>query len=328
MTFNPPIRRKIATAPRAIAPIAPIAPITPLVQNSAPLAQHDNHNETARSPHDGWEPAAPALTPASPEPDQSADVIDRRPAVQEPAPLTAVTVSEQRNDVTPFFDGPMRLTRWNTSPSSGYTMTLRLESNEIVHPFKGLSAATKAGQRLFIVASSNGHVAYEDQAILTYYGDDSRKGMTIALKLCVGMGEHPFQGYNAADDSSGAFFRVRAWLVLDDERYSERRSRSFDDLSPVAQAHIKSADSYFQSFCRYEYDLLCRVVGAHPEDVLPLAVQERFTTNTPKDFASRMIYFFCGIATRKTLGENTPEGATARAKWKAMLDLEKAYHSS
>lgn len=299
MTLTPPPFRRIPTvAPRAMAPIAPIAPIEAPASSDQPdrvLA-----TETAQ---------APALYhPERPKP-----------------PLATVKISEQRQDVSPFFDGPVRLTKWNTSPSSGYTLTFRIDTDELVNPFKGLSATNKAGQRLLIIASVGGQIVYEDQAILTYYGDDSRKGMTVAFKLCVSTGEHPFQGYNAADDASGAFFRLRAWIVLDDERYAERRSRPFDELSPVAQAHIKSNDRYFQSFCRFQYNLLCQAVGSTPEADLPQMIKDRFPTNSPLDFASRMIYFFCGIHTRKTLGANTPEGATARAKWKAMLELEKVY---
>lgn len=229
-------------------------------------------------------------------------------------PPQTVRISENRADVTTVYSDTVRLLRWGASAAAGYTVIFKLLCPDIVNPFKGLNTSGRAGQRLHVVIKTSEGEVYSDQAILTYYGDDSRKGMTISLKLATVSGEHPFQGF-ADGDTEGSCFLLRAWLIMEDERFVERKPRSFADLTPTAQACIKCQDPNFQQFCIDAQETLARIAQFTP---LP----RNGLSNA--DYAKQTIYEFCGIGSRSILGRSGVEGVTARAKWKALMAIEES----
>ena len=234
---------------------------------------------------------------------------------------TGIQRGMTREQVIPFFSGEITIADWAASPS-GHTIRLRLCNASSVHPFYGLVGGNRkgGGQRILISAQrEDGRIAYDDQAIVTWRGDDSVNGQTVSLRLDTSFGEHPFAVIRSDHEQGrgcGEKLHLSAWVVDDDE-YLLSSKVPFNEMSPVRQASLKGRDESFIQWTIDNAAMLMAQCGAR-------SLQNPDPEATAQEGSAILVRTFCGISTRKELGEDSRNGFDARMKWALLLMMFEA----
>lgn len=208
----------------------------------------------------------------------------------------------QENLIKCFFEDMVMMygtTPWKTT-LSGHTIRLKLNTNNIIHPFKGIFK----GARLYVEFSSEKYgIFFKDECLLITWNDDPN-GSTIQLRLNKNGGNHPFEVIDNND-----ILLMKAWILSEDETLSHKPMK-FSDYSPVRQAAImENVHTEFHCFCYNKRDFLSK--SGNYETLLNPEISSRFTKETIKAF--------CCINSKKILGEDSLQGLIARKKWFALL---------
>ena len=228
--------------------------------------------------------------------------------------------------VLPFLDEAVAVADWAASPS-GYTVRLSLIADHAVHPFRGLIRPGTGGQRILLsVSAPEGNqdvdatcsrIIYDDQAIVTWRGDDSINGMSVSIRLDTTHGGHPFASITSRvrEGSGGrAILHAQAWIVDEQEKLTKLKV-GFAELSPVTQSARLCASEPYIAWIIENARYLMRLCGAES-----LHIPE----NAPKsETAAILTRAFIGVPSRKILEDNTREGFDARMKWNLLLMLYK-----
>ncbi len=229
--------------------------------------------------------------------------------------------------VLPFLDEAVQVADWAASPS-GYTVRLKLLGEHAVHPFRGLIRPGTAGHRILLRVTDADmpyqpdgaphRILYDDQALVTWRGDDSIHGMTVAIRLDTVHGEHPFidttQSLRGSREGSPSF-HAKAWVVDDQERLC-RAKVDFSELSPVVQAARLCQHGEYMDWITGNARMLMRMCGAGQIAIPDGAAKA--------EVAAVLTRTFLGVSSRKMLEQDTREGFDARMKWQLLLSLYKA----
>lgn len=234
---------------------------------------------------------------------------------------TAIQRGMTREQVIPFFSGDATVADWAASPA-GHTVRLRITNPPPVHPFYGLVGGNRkgGGQRILLFARhEDGRIIYDDQAMVTWRGDDSQNGQTVSLRLDTSFGEHPFAVIRSDHEQGrgrGEKLILSTWVVDDDE-YLLSAKVPFKELSPVRQAILKGRDDGFIQWTIDNAAMLMAQCGAQS---LPSPAEGA----TAQEVSAILVRTFCGITTRKELNADTRNGFDARMKWSLLLMMFEA----
>lgn len=203
---------------------------------------------------------------------------------------------------------------------------IRDVSPKDLHPFKGLLTGKEGGQRMKVwigpsmdeykITFEQEGAIYKGDAILMRWSDDSSAGMTIKIVIDPGPdgtdGKHPLEGYPHGR-REGQLLTFVAWAVADDESLQDptktRKKTRFADLTEVRQANILCRDQTFIGFLSDNED---RLIG----DPCPIRPEV-----DPTEFASRVVRVYLGAESRSVMNLDNFEGATARIKWRNLLQM-------
>ncbi len=229
---------------------------------------------------------------------------------------TGIKRGMDRREILPAFRGDVTVADWAASPS-GHTVRLRIHEPSPVHPFYGLIGGNRkgGGQRILLVAQhEDGRIVYDDQALVTWRGDDSINGQTVSLRLDTTFGEHPFAVIRSDCEQGkgkGEKVGLTVWIVDDDE-YLLSAKVPFKEMSPVRQASLKGKDADFVQWTIDNAPMLMSQCGASALPEMPAGI-------SAQEVSAILVRTFCGIATRKELDADTRNGFDARMKWALLL---------
>lgn len=222
---------------------------------------------------------------------------------------TSKSMNSPYAQVAPAFQGYSTLVKWALS-NDGMMVKVALRSHSEVHPFRRYKIGN-SGQRMHVAMSRrmpDGSRADLGawEAMLSWWSDDPRQGMTVGLRLDDGPDgatQHPLEGMQKGDE-----MYIACWLVDDEDEVvaaptpASRKKRSWDTLRHAQQAHVLCADRDFQ-----EWSLLQASVLGMDGDM------------TGNNAAIAVLRARCGIVSRKEFAQDDEHGLEARRHWTSLV---------